>query len=350
VTWIIPLAPLVQAAARTSTVEPRPSNTFAVTLDIAGVLAALLWPLLVLSILLIYRQRIPSLFGFLAKNLRKFEFAGISLELAKATGFTPNWSAAGSGVDLRRTASAVQINDSTLMNFRVQLGEGGTADYAEINLGAGAEWLTSRLFIMSIVFAQVKDIRCFVFEEATPSVRRRYVGWAEPYRLRWALAQRYPWLEQAYAKAYDDVLARKQAFVVDHGGRLGNQLSTRDPTPSIELVREFLMGIQSPAIPVVPVPEVRHWVKLDTSPDTYEHGSWITTEELEETLGGDLIRASVRSAEIRAKSAAERPRIFLGHPTHWVGVVADDQRFEYLVDRNVLLEQVADAIATAPTE
>ena len=127
-----------------------------VSLDIAAVLNALLWPLAVLVILLAYRDKIPGLAQSVASRITKVGFAGVSLELAKAAAFVPEWSGSPGTLDLRQKATAIQVNDSTAMTFSAQLMEGGTADYAEVNLGAGQEWLTSRLFIMSIVFARMK--------------------------------------------------------------------------------------------------------------------------------------------------------------------------------------------------
>src|SRR6478752_5838395 len=86
-----------------------------VTLDIA----ALIWPLVVLIVCLAYRDRVPNMIRGLLGRIAKFEVAGISFELAKATSFAPDWNA---GVlDLRRSATAVQVNDSTTSNFQMQL-------------------------------------------------------------------------------------------------------------------------------------------------------------------------------------------------------------------------------------
>lgn len=122
----------------------------------------------------------------------------------------------------------------------------GTGDYVEINLGAGGEWLTSRLFIMAIVFAQMKGIGCFVFVETSGVVRKRFVGWAEPARIRWALAKRYPWLEQAYAEAYAAITSQRNAVIVSRNGRLGYPNAPGDPGAGIELLKEFLQRVQQP--------------------------------------------------------------------------------------------------------
>src|SRR5262245_7082883 len=169
------------------------------TLDIAAALSAVIWPIVALVILLAFRARIPTLIEGLANRITKLEVAGIAVELTVAKPYVPQWSGT---LDLRNKAAAMQISDSTARLFLSQLTDEGSADYAEVNLGAGKEWLTSRLYIMAIIFARMKGIRSFVFVETEGGVRKRYVGWAEPTAIRWALARRYPWFERAYADAY----------------------------------------------------------------------------------------------------------------------------------------------------
>ena len=130
-----------------------------INLDIAGALSAVIWPFIVLVILLAYRSRIPMFVEGLADRVKKLEFAGVSLELALAKPFIPEWSGSPNALDLRHKATAVQVQDSTARTFLTQLTDEGTGDYAEINLGAGEEWLTSRLFIMAIAFAKMKGIK-----------------------------------------------------------------------------------------------------------------------------------------------------------------------------------------------
>ena len=49
-----------------------------IDLDIAATLSAVLWPIVVLAILLAYRQKIPALFERLASRVTKLKFAGVS--------------------------------------------------------------------------------------------------------------------------------------------------------------------------------------------------------------------------------------------------------------------------------
>src|SRR5215831_13437543 len=130
---------LLQEARKTAAPQGASSPGFSVTLDIAS----LIWALVVLVVCLAYRAKLPALLRGLLGRATKLEFAGFSIELAKATAFSPDWAAGA--LDLRHQAVAIEVNDSTAANFRAQLMQEGRVDYAEVNLGGGQEWLSSRL-------------------------------------------------------------------------------------------------------------------------------------------------------------------------------------------------------------
>lgn len=315
------------------------------TLDIAAALSAVIWPIIVLIILLAYRSRIPMLVEGLASRVQKLEFAGVSLEIAHMKPFVPEWSGAPAAMDLRNKATALQVHDSTMRTFLTQLTDAGMGDYAEINLGSGSEWLTSRLFIMSIVFSRMKSIQCFVFVETSGGVRKRFVGWAGPEAVRWVLAKQFPWLEKAYAGAYAVITSQPNTVIVSAGGRLGYPFAPADPSPSIDLLKEFLERVQLFVLPPTPPLEPQHWVVIDAETNTHEHASWVTAEALEQWLGPHLHSDSVSTSELISRSPAEQVGLLLTVSGRFVGVVGDDQSLKYLVRRDVLVEQVAKASA-----
>ena len=319
-----------------------------IVLDIAATLSAVMWPIIVLAIFLAYRSKLPALVEGLASRVSKLEFAGVSLELAIAKPFVPEWSGSPNALDLRHKATAIQVNDSSARTFLTQLTDEGTGDYAEIDLGAGGEWLTSRLFIMAIVFSQMKDIGSFVFVETSGSVRKRFVGWAEPANIRWALAKRYPWLEHAYAGAYAAISSQRNAVIASRHGRLGYSHAPSDPGAAIELLKEFLQRVQQSVIPGPFAGEQEEWIVVDPATNTLEHAHWINAEELERVLGDDFNTAVVHSSALRSKNTAGQLKSFLSVPAPFVAVVADDHRFEYLIRRDVLVEQVAKWMASEP--
>ena len=122
--------------------------------------------------------------------------------------------------------------------------------------------------------------------------------------------------------------------------------STSDPGPSVELLKEFLNRVQAPPNPPPPPPDLPNWVLIDPATNTYEHALWIGSEPLEGMLGNDLHSSTIRSSELRSKNQKERLRFLLSLPKRFLAVVEDDYRFEYLVDRSVLLEQVASRLSS----
>ncbi len=264
-----------------------------------------------------------------------------------------SFASATAGIDLRQRATSTEVNDSTAATFVMQLRDRTVADYAIVNLGAGDQWLTSRLYIMAVVFARMKGLGAFVFLGRSEN-GRRYLGWADPNRVRWALGRKYPWLESAYAAAYASVLTTQPVAVTSATGRVGYVYNPDDPQPSIDLLRAFLEGIQWPQqpgaalpglLPVAPpAPGASDWVEINAQTETWEHASWVTAALLEEILGDDLHFSQVRWEMLQERRQPDQVRLVLAEHGQYVAVTENELRFRYLVDRTRLLEQVADAI------
>lgn len=306
------------------------------TLDIAALASAVLYPLALVIIFLLFRKEIPAIAKSIAGRLTKLEVAGISLELAKAEAFDPNWASQGT-LDLRHKAASINVNDSTAGNFLSQLKAGGSADYAIVNLGNGGEWLSSRLYIMAIIFERVKGVNGVVFLETTSDTRKKFVGWAEPEKVRWAFAQRFPWLEAAYSEAYFNALPF--ASIVSYRGRLGYSHDQDNPFPSIDLLQKFLEKIQTPSgNPPMPGEE-NDWITLPSDDNTKEHALWLNAEILEDILGEVLITENIKSdSDASTKEQQLKKCLILAHS--FIAVVKEIYRFDYLVKREKLLEQI----------
>lgn len=316
--------------------SPTPANengAWNFSLDIASVL----WPIVVLILLLKYRKTIVALVTGLSTRVSKLGFGGVSIELAKAEPFIPEWSQSSTALDLRKRATAVEINDSTARSFLLQLQMKSQGDYSIVNLDSGEDWLTTRLYILSIVYARMKGVKCFVFVETINGIRGRFLCWATPEKVRWNLSRRYPWLELAYSKAYTRLHSAGLAVIVSDRGELGNRYNPQDPTPAMELMKYFLEEVQRP----VPVPNDGPWVHLDSAVQTYEHAEWIDGKLLENILGADAVKQYLKT-DVLTRSKEEQVTAFLSFTADYVAVTNDDVRFEYLVDRKVILEQVAE--------
>jgi hypothetical protein len=167
------------------------------------------------------------------------------------------------------------------------------------------------------------------------------------------LARKYPWLEVAYAAAYAAATANANAMTVvtSPTGRLGRQFDPSDPEPSVWLLRTFLQRIQwppeagaaplVPPPPVAPLPNAPDWVPINEANQTREHATWLTSDLLEEILGEELKFSHVGTETLRGKSSGEQVRQVLAQSGRYVAVTREEFRFDYLIDRSLLLEQVA---------
>ncbi len=309
------------------------------TLDIAALASAIIYPIALLIIFLLFRKEIPALLKSISGRLTKLEFAGISLELAKAQEFSPNWVADGA-LDLRQKAAAIMVNDSYAGNFISQLKAGGSADYVIVNLGQGKEWFASRLYILAIIFEKMKGIKGVVFLETTTATREKFIGWAGPQEVRWALVQRFPWLETAYAEAYSNIILN--ASVVSNKGKLGYSHDQNNPSPSIDLLQKFLEKIQAPpGNPPLPEKE-KEWITLcsDDPIKIQEHTQWLNAENLENILREALIKESIKSENQGSLNIDNQVKRCLMQSHEFIAVVKDNYRFDYLVKQEKLLEQI----------
>ncbi|MBP3963135.1 hypothetical protein [Paenibacillus lignilyticus] len=303
-----------------------------VNLEIATMVSAIMWPIVTLVILLIFRKHMPDLIKGMFKNVKKIDFAGISIERFEAESYTPKWSV--NQLDLSdQLAEDMGTYTSSVNSMSDQLFSKGNSDYTIINLGDGRKWLTSRLFIMSIIFARQKGIRSIVFVEADQTNQQRFAGWTTPASIRWALAKKYPWLEDAYADAYAAVIKEADESVSSNVGELGSG------EPFVLLLRKFLHLIQkagkTPGLKSNP-----EWVDIKSLQNTFEHAHWIDGVMLEELLGDDLHVSLLQSNNVKKlKLDNANFQTILESPGEYIAITSINGRFQGLLNRTKLLEQ-----------
>lgn len=330
-----------------------------VTFDVAAMLAATLWPLVLMIVLLMYRKEIPRLTKSVLGRVTKLAFAGAEVQLAEVKSITPAWSGSSGGLDLRHQARATEINDSYVGTFMTQLRDAPMAEVAEVNLGQGQDWLSSRLYIMAILFARYKGVEALVFLDTVMGRTRRYVGWADVDKIRWALAHQYPWFEAAYASAYHKLQGatvpgqnlaggqRPSVRVTNRYGRMGTVFDPTDVRPGIDLLQEFLSEIQSPPQPPAVLQPINlaesEWVQLERKEphdvDTYEHAEWIDSNDVAELLGDDLYHASIREGQLKALSPTKQYEAILSKSDQYIALVDEVGRFKGLLNRCAILGQ-----------
>ena len=235
-----------------------------------------------------------------------------------------------------------------------QLSNEEPAPYLLVDVGAGHEWLSSRLYLLATMLVSMRRTRALVFVETLGDVRGRFVGIARADEVRWALAREHPWLEADFAHAYESAtrswrtppaqvpLPTRDPLVLDHHGRLEHSVAR-------ELVGQFLRDVQAGGPPQIG--NEPDWVNevVDGLPFV-EHARWLTGADLERMLGPALDRFGYL-AEAVPRPPSKAAVASIGMPGHDVIALLDDQhRFRgEVIERERALEALA-AQSPAPPE
>ena len=150
------------------------------------------WPIAAVVIAVLLYKPLTGFINVVGGRITKLSLFKVELELKPAEAATTLLLD-----DLRTATTAAQINDlSSLMLQQIQ--SGPPAHYAIISLGSGDEWWTSRLYIAAAMMQRMRGVQVLVFVEKNSTSEQRLVAVAPVAQLRWAMAQRYPWLELAW--------------------------------------------------------------------------------------------------------------------------------------------------------
>jgi hypothetical protein len=309
-------------------------------------LKALTWPIVTAVAIYIFRRPLVELVGEVARRARKVSVFEVSVELATLPELRAPWSIGD--IDPRRLSSA-QIFDSASQTLFQELLKPAGADYAIVDLRSGDAWLTSRLFVFALILGEVTGLRAFVFLERAPSTRRRFLGVATATNVRRVLGMRYPWLEEAFARAL-----RAQYPEVPKPETLGVSTFSNQTTPFnateqwriTNFVRQFVQELQRTTDP--PKVESESYLQIDTEPKTWERTHWIDGERLERDLVGALEYAWVEESPDFPRNLLSEA--IIRRDASFVALVDSDRRFLGLVDRNALLSQTSMTRNNAETD
>jgi hypothetical protein len=310
---------------------------------VLAILAAVIWPAVTVIALLIFRLPVLRLANEIAARTKKLSYKGVSVELEPLPVLLPAWDVvSGNRSQDVRQLTAAEVFDSYTNSLFEQLLHPRQADYAVVDLGRGKKWLTSRLFIFSLILGEVSHLKALIFLETTECVRRRFLGMAAPEAVRAALARRYPWLDQAFAWAYaaqygpilPDILGQSRfpstPYILD--ARPINTIS--------QLVQKYIGNIQRETDP--PPSELGSYLAFQTTvppaPSVraiWERGEWIDAEKLENDMGECL--ESSWYADVPERSGQERNEGIRRRRSRFVALVDEDRRFTGLVDRYSLV-------------
>lgn len=315
--------------------------------DIADIISALAWPLLVALVVWFLREPLRALAKRISGSAERVAIGaqGLSIELGSAVDTVPGEKATVlEGVRLPEPAH--RVVDSAAMTMFAQLQTEAPAPHLVVDLGEGKEWLSSRLFVFAILLRAMRHTRTLVFVETQGGVRGRFVGLASTEQTRWALARAYPWLEADYADAYAQATLLERTpspgpnpFVVDEAGRLTQSVAHNIAT-------QFVYAVQKPR-PAGTPSAPNEWVELQGPEGPFsEHATWLSGAELEGALGAALRRfAAIREDSPRDLADLAREALAI-QDEDAVALVDSQHRFrDRVVDRRQALEAVAQNVA-----
>ena len=308
----------------------------AVDVDVAALASALVWPTVIVILLIAYRKRIGDFIKEVSSSSRvsKFTigFSSLSIELAEAKRFEPAWTTIGGG-DFRQTA--ISVGGSYVDELLNQLQKTTPADYFIVDLKNGNGWISSRLYLFTVLLQKVRGIRCIVFVDRYQDIRNHFLGIATPNKVQSALEHKYDWLENEFAKAY----AERESWSATEWENLLNGFVgkiQKDEPPIPEKLGEWVL-LEIPK----KLRELRHLEKSKV----WEHASWLDGDKMEEILKQDLQRPMVNERELQIKSDADKARLILSFEgSSFVAIVDEDRRFKKLIDRQPLVEEAIRGI------
>lgn len=255
-------------ASGVSSLHMRPFVGFDSHISFASVVTliqAVVWPLVVVTLIFIYRREIPKLIQAIGGRVSKFSAVGVTLELAAAAPLPESLRVRLE--DIREPTSSGPPPVSGMQSLLELARSTDPVDYVRIDLREGMSWLTSRLYLFSVVLPPILGLRCFVFVCSRGEIPRYFLGLASPEAVKIDLEARYPWLRYAvldaqlsplggqipnrYASWYLNDTA-KQAFRDLTGGALRVPLDPKQTEALCKLtgaqVRGFLDPDQAEAV------------------------------------------------------------------------------------------------------
>ncbi len=161
-------------------------------------ITVLVWPTVVVIVLIVFRKPLADFLRGITGRVTKFSITqlfAVELSLPEASVVPFDQL-----VKVSQEMASGELPSDSLINLQNAIGKDVPLGYLIVDLGAGQEWLTSRLFILTLMLKRMQGLRCVVFLGTHCNVPRSFVGIALPDEVRWALARQYPWLEETYLK------------------------------------------------------------------------------------------------------------------------------------------------------
>jgi len=318
------------------------------TLDVAAMLSACIWPIVVLAILLTFRKPLGLLLSGLSGRLTKLSAFNVSIELVTLTSPREPWT--NPNIPEHSEISGGDVVDTTHKTLFDRISADTPWDYLIVDVKDGQFWFVSRVFIFTVFLQAIRDLKCVVFVQTSGEFHRRLLGIASPAAVRMALVRAFPWMEEALARALhpyrrlfleptlplSDAGQIIQAFIRDRDMKLDCQPEEYiKSTNNCDIPTE-----QRPTDPVIP----SEWTRRG-SMNTWEHTQWLNLDIINTVLRKSFFEwDSSHYKELSGILAEKWSQELLHRKAPFIALVNSKDEFQRLLDRQKLVALVAETL------
>ena len=298
--------------------------------DLVELVRVLAWPVAVAFGLLLFRRPLSQFFEQVAGKISKVSVFKVAIELATVPSAPTPWL--DPGIFAVTELFGGVVTASTIRALFERIRDDMSWNYLIVDLEGGRHWLESRLYLFTTILQQMGGLRCVVFVETRPSCYQRFLGIARPNDVRGALAKKCPWFREVLLTSFRDAIM--EAF-----GRTPVALDGPLPKDLAEAIsRNF---VSNSNMQTLRDPNDPQWSSLE--PDNiWDHSQWLTMERFNKDLRSALFDPNLSQLEDTPDTAEEeRTRALLRRQVPLVAIVNRHGEFKRLIDRQVLIEQVA---------
>lgn len=211
-------------------------------------------------------------------------------------------------------------------------------DYAIFDLGEGDKWLSSRIYLFTKILQRMRGIKYIVFVDSYQGTAKHFVGIVESSKVEYTFAMRYQWFEPAFSNAFCQAYSPNQ--YPPSNKLIKSTYGLLDQSFVIQVIKGFIQNIQKPPNEKPPNKE---WIKIDKT-KAWEHAEFLDSVKVQEILYEVIYTAFVDVLNIKDRSKTDQIKLILRFKEPIVALVDQKQRFQKLIDRQLIEDQVINNV------
>ena len=329
--------------------------------DLVELMKALVWPVVLALALIVFRRPISRFVEQIAGKITKVSVFEVAIELATVPSAPTPWLDPGvyAGSELFGGA----VTSTTIMTLFDRIRADMVWNYLIVDLEEEHAWLESRLYMFTTILQRMGGLRCVVFVQSAQGRYRRFLGVAKPQSVQLALGEKYPWFKAILDNSVATALAESSMlpappplptsvdqFVTGMANSIRSSLSKLQPMPKDLAQAVSERFIFDPLMQTATDPRNPEWSQLGGS-GSWDHSRWLTLERFNKDLRSVLFDVELSQLEDTPDTPAdERTRALLRRRLPFVAIVNQHGEFQRLIDRQVLIEQVAAKLGEPTSE